>query len=551
MDTKSRDRLIRKVWEHAGVNGHTWMPHIAHIGVKGKEKFSEGAPLEVPGGSIPELRDSVDWYWTPAVSGTDSRKKDEYPAQRVLWVDCDDGYDDSILGKLYPTYIWETSPGHKQAIWLMSESIPPSEFNKDGLMGVITQVIGADKSGVDIGQLLRVPETYHHKRDAFQGRILRKSKATHTRGAILNRVAKVLGFPASLASELGADDPYGDRSKQMWKFERTAAELGVPEDLTFKLLNACKWNKWKDSPESLREDIAGAYAAQPSPATQDSSSVSHGDPADAEEEITPLSMQTVEQYGRVIRNPMKWVVPNMIPEGGCGFLVAAPKVGKTRVAIEVALGLATATSPLGVPTRKRIPVGVFSLEDGEYLYSKRLSDSMNKSPKRRGFHWDGYVTEDLEWMPGKPMPLLSSFIEMDLTDETTLERLRMTVIEKGLKLIILDTFSMAIGGANVNDQSEMYSILTYLKKNIAQPLGCSVMFIHHTRKRVFEKGETIQEKILGATALHGWADFILSLAPPEEDLPELLRLGVQTKMGMDQHYLSRGLKIIRKPEEDS
>ncbi|AVJ51021.1 DNA recombinase [Microbacterium phage Pikmin] len=550
MDTESITRLIRKVWRHSGVKGSAWVPHIAHIGIKDKERFREGAAISVAKPSLPELRPDVDWYWTPAVSSTDSRKKDAYPAQRVLWVDCDDGYDDEVLTKLRPTYIWETSPGHKQAIWLMSEPILPEEFDKDGLMGMLTQAVGADKSGVDIGQLLRVPGTWHHKREPFQGRILRKTNMVYSRGEVLTRVARALGFPASVSSELGADDPYGDRSKQMWKFERTAAELGIPEDLTFKMLKACAWNKWKDNPESLRADIASAYSAQPSPVAEPPAPVSAEETLDEDEELLPWDMQFAEEYARVIRNPMKWVVPGMVPEGACGFLVAAPKVGKSRIALEMMLGLATATKPLGVDVRKPVPVGFFSLEDGQYLYSKRLSDFIKGDRRRIKYHWEGYIDKDLTWNPGKPMPLLTSFNEMDLTDEATLERLRLTVIRYGLKMIVIDTFSMAIGGANVNDQSEMYKILTYLKKRIAQPLGCAVMFIHHTRKRVFEKGETVQEKILGATALHGWADFTLSLASPEEDFPDFLRLGVQTKMGTDQHYLNKDLKIIKKPVEE-
>ena len=72
------------------------------------------------------------------------------------------------------------------------------------------------------------------------------------------------------------------------------------------------------------------------------------------------------------------------------------------------------------------------------------------------------------------------------------------------------------------------------------------MFIHHTRKRVFDKGESIQERVLGSTALHAWADFVLSLVPQEEG-SSLIRLGVQTKMGTDSHLLDDELKIIRKP----
>ena len=83
-------------------------------------------------------------------------------------------------------------------------------------------------------------------------------------------------------------------------------------------------------------------------------------------------------------------------------------------------------------------------------------------------------------------------------------------------------WDMAIGKSDVSNSKDMYSILKDLKI-IAKETGCAVMFIHHTRKRVFERGESIQELVLGSTALHAWSDFIMNLAAPAED-SDLLRI---------------------------
>lgn len=545
MDKESL-KLLSTVWKHSQVAGNVWVPHIASIGVKGKERFREGAALAVghrnKGGIVPHFKEEVDWYWTPAVSSSDSRKAKEYPAQRVLWVDCDESYDDKLLTKLRPTFIWETSPGHKQAIWLMKEPVSPSEFHRDGLMGMLTQALGGDKSGVDIGQLLRVPGTWHHKRKPFHGKVLRNSTAVHSRGQLLTSVARGLGFKPGLASELGADDPYGDRSKVLWRFSRNAAELGLSQDLTFKLIKACKWNKWKDEPELLREDIAKAYSAQPkespTPAATETS-----DPVS--EELQPWGLATVGQFGPVLHKPINWVVPGIIPEAGCGLLVAAPKVGKTRIAIELALGIATGRKPLGISTGKPQAVGFLSLEDGDYLFSLRLNGSLNVDKGRHQYHWDGHIAPDLVWHPPQPMPLFTAFNPIDLSESDDKQRLYETILQYGLRLIVIDTLSMAIGKADVSQAKDMYSILKDIKL-IAKETGCAVLFIHHTRKRVFERGESIQEMVLGSTALHAWADFVMSLAAPEED-SDLLRLGVQTKMGNNQHHVTQDLKIIKRP----
>jgi hypothetical protein len=551
VDTESL-RLIRRVWRHSGVKGNVWMPSIRNIGVKDKERFREGPALKSTSPAIPELSDELDWYWTPAVSHGENRRvkkgqTSQYPAQRVLWADCDDSYDAKLLESLRPTFLWETSPGHMQAIWLMSDDIAASEYHKDGLMGMLTQALGADKSGVDVSQLLRVPGTWHHKGKPFKGRVIRDTKVVYTRGQILRRVAQGLGFSGALASELGAEDPYGDRSKLLWKFARRGAELGLPQDLTFKLIKATQWNKWRDDPDRLKEDIARAYDAQPADKPVEPINPIEDEEV-TEESVGAWDMSTVGDFGPVMRKPRAWVVRDIIPEGGCGLLVAAPKVGKTRIAIEIALGVSTGRKPLGVAVRKPQPVGFFSLEDGEYLFSTRLDNSLNTDQGRHKYHWDGHITPELEWQAPAPLPLLTRFDPIDLSEGDDMQRLYETIVRYGLKLVILDTLSMSIGKSNVSDQKEMNAILKKLRI-IAQTTECAIMFIHHTRKRQFEKGETVQETILGATALHAWCDFIMSLASPAED-EEHLRMGVQTKMGNHLHYINSKLKIIKKTSQE-
>lgn len=549
MDINPLD-IVHKVWQHTGVSGYVWTPRIINIGDKKNEDFKEGRPLDATAPDVPELRDSVDWYWTPGISSSASRRAKEYPAQRAVWVDCDDSYNDELLAALRPSFMWETSPGHKQAVWLLRDKMPRSEFNKDGFIGMLTQALGADKSGVDVGQLLRVPGTMHHKRKPFRGRVLRTPGTVYTRGQLLSRVAKGLGFSPALASELGADDPYGDRSKLLWKFSRNAAELGLPQDLAFKLIKATKWNKWSDDPDRLKEDIGRAYEHQPERPGKEVEQKQAQDQLDHHEddaEVDPWGMDTVDTFGKVLRKPISWVVPNIIPEAGCGLLVAAPKVGKTRIAIEIALGLATGRKPLGIGIQGQTSVGFFSLEDGEYLFSSRLNGSLNRDQGRHRFHWDGHIKPDLSWHPPAAMELRTHFSPIDLSDDIDKQRLYNTIVKYDMKLVIIDTLSMAIGKANVSDQKDMYAILKDIKI-IAKATGCAIMFIHHTRKRVFEKGESIQESILGATALHAWSDFIMSLASPEED-SDLLRLGVQTKMGSDRHFISQDLKIIKHYQE--
>lgn len=542
MDPKS-SKLIRRIWRHSEIDGKVWTPHISSIATK-SARFHENSPLSSLNPDLPELRSNVDWYFTPAVSTGGDRKKDSYGAQKVLWADCDDGYDVVALKKLSPSFMWETSPGHCQAVWLMDEYISPDEFSSSGLMGLLVDVLNADKSGVDVGQLLRIPGTNHHKKGTHRGRILSSSGHTVSRGGLLRQIARLLGFSPQVAAEIGAEDPWGDRSKQLWKIERSAVELGISKELATKLITACSWNKWAGNPAALSSELDKAYSLGSSTYTAaavDSAPQEDAEDSSVELSIVPWGMAYVQEFGNVLQRPVSWVLPGIIPTSGCGLLVSAPKVGKTRVAIEMMLGCATGISPLGISIPAKVPVGFFSLEDGEYLLSMRMNNSLNTDEGRQQYHWSGHITKDYTWLPSKPMPLLTSFEQIDLSDGIDKQRLLLTIQEYDLKLVIIDTLSMAIGKSDVSNSKDMYSILKDIK-TIAKATECAILFIHHTRKRVFNNGETIQEKVLGSTALHAWSDFIISLDRDEES--GLLQLFIQTKMGNSSFMLSEDLKKI-------
>lgn len=533
------------------------MPHIYKIGHKTDHRFREGTVIDARNPVFPEMRDSVDWYWTPAVSSSKSRKAKAYPAQRAVWVDCDESYNNKLLESLNPSYLWETSPGHKQAVWLMKESMDASEFHRDGFIGMLTHALGGDKSGVDIGQLLRVPGTMHHKATPYAGRILRNVGTVHTRGQLLSSVARGLGFSRALASELGADEPYGDRSKVLWRFARNASELGVSQELTFKLIKATKWNKWREEPDLLKEDIARAYEQQSRKPVKQPVTTQSEDLED-NESIEAWELATVDIFGPISRTPLSWVLTNIIPEAGCGLLVSAPKVGKTRMAIEIALGLASGLEPMGIKAKEPVPVGFFSLEDGEYLFAKRLADGMTVEHKRDQYHWDGHMKMSKEMSknivrlhPPKPLQLFTAFSPIDLSEEIDKQRLLETITKYELKLVIIDTLSMCIGKSDVSNSKDMYHILKDIKR-IAKSTKCAILFIHHTRKRVFEKGETIQEMILGSTALHAWSDFIMTLIPPadKDDNTPFVKMSVQTKMGNETYDITHELRIVPKPKPE-
>src|SRR5215204_1410034 len=89
------------------------------------------------------------------------RVKENASEVRSLWGDLDGAPIPN--GPLEPTAVVESSPGHYHAYWRLDESVQPETAEQ--LNRRIAEEIGADPSGFDLTQLLRVPGTTNHKRE--------------------------------------------------------------------------------------------------------------------------------------------------------------------------------------------------------------------------------------------------------------------------------------------------------------------------------------------------------------------------------------------------
>jgi len=91
---------------------------------------------------------------------TDKRRIKENAAPVLaLWVDGDGAKVPPHLPQ--PTAVIESSPGRDHFYWRLARPIPPEEAEL--LNKRLTYATGADKSGWDLGQLLRVPGTRNFK----------------------------------------------------------------------------------------------------------------------------------------------------------------------------------------------------------------------------------------------------------------------------------------------------------------------------------------------------------------------------------------------------
>ena len=507
--------IVNKIWQHCLKHGTGHIGYQPTINFNQGKHFSQGQPVQAVQGPAPPA-DGVDNYFTPALS-TGGRKRGSYRGAPLLWVDCDGDTPLEQLASLHPSYVWETSPRHYHAVWLLDKPLPNVDFTATGLNGVLAKVLHADPSGCDPGQLLRTPGTTNFKRDGYDIALLQATQHVHRIPDLAARIARLAGVPVEDARALARHTPDGrDRSAFIFRVVKTLQSRHLTPPETTSLLQHTCWNKWKTR-EKLLEDVqrvysyntatpavAGGGAAPPEAYVKPALTVA--EPATPE----PLKREFLSllELGEIAASPRRWLVPGLIECGKCGIIAAPPKVGKTRFAMELALGMATGDTAAGYQLPGQIRTAFYSLEDGKDLFARRIYSFIEDAHKKA----NPYGTiEDLNrytatWVEGMgDIPFFPTFEPLDLTEPADIAGLERDIQENKFEFVVIDTLSMAIGAKDVNNSSDMYSVLKVLKR-LAQKHDCTIMVIHHTRKPATLKKESVQSRILGSTAIHAWAD---------------------------------------------
>lgn len=511
----SNNNIVAEIWQHCLQYGTGHIGYQPTINFSRGKQFSQGQPVQATQGPNPPV-DGVDNYFTPALS-ISGRKREHYRGAPLLWVDCDGDTPLEDLTSLHPSYVWETSPNHYHAVWLLDKPLPNEDFTATGLNGVLAKVLHADPSGCDPGQLLRTPGTINFKRDGYDIALLQASKHIHRVPDLAARIARLAGVPVEDAQALMRSTPDGrDRSAFLFRMVKTLQSKYLTPPETASLLQHTCWNKWK-SREKLLEDVQRVYSyhtdttpvasegVQPPEAYVKPAATVADPPAPEPPQREFLSLL---ELGEIASSPRRWLVPGLIERGKCGIIAAPPKVGKTRFAMELALGMAAGDTAAGYQLPGQIRTAFYSLEDGKDLFSRRVFSFIEDAHKRA----NPYGTiEDLHkftatWVEGmNDVPFHPTFQPLDLTDPTDIVGLERDIQDNKFEFVVIDTLSMAIGAKDVNNSSDMYSVLKVLKR-LAQKHDCTIVVIHHTRKPATLKKETVQSRILGSTAIHAWAD---------------------------------------------
>jgi hypothetical protein len=170
----------------------------------------------------------------------------------------------------------------------------------------------------------------------------------------------------------------------------------------------------------------------------------------------------------------EWIWEGILISGGSSLIVAKPKVGKTTLALQLAVAVSRGDSFLGRKTRQATVV---------YLALEEHRDEVQKNLSKLG------VTNE---------PLL---IHFGPAPAQAMQEVEPLIRETGAKLLVIDILQKFCRVKDLNDYSQVTRTLEPLMA-AGRNLDCQISLTHHAGKADREDGDDI----LGSTGLLGGVD---------------------------------------------
>jgi hypothetical protein len=585
-------RILTKIWgqDREGFVFLPWIPGRCTTREERKKNFHEGRayvwPEDKPG-ILAHLNQhgNDDVYFAPCLFG-DKRRIEQYAEpERTLWADLDAADPEQIDQQYRPTIAWESSPGRYQAIWLLSKprvgaSWAGNENHK------LTLFLGADPSGWDTTQLLRVPGRPNHKPDhrtngsqSVAGRFMWDNGPRYTpddfddlpavvgagedapdlldddllsgidRHEVWGRVR--LKVSAKVREYMGvrklSDAVGADRSEILWQIERDLADAGCTLAEIVAVVKKSVWNKYAGRNDEIKRLKAEAAKAIGTGKKEKADHAEAGD-GDALEEVEETPKPQMRWLSDAMATRMRrpqWLIRNVWSKGGCGFISGDPKSYKSYLALDMAVAVSTGTPFLNDPRFSIVggpqPVLYVQEEDGEIIVRDRLEQVVEgKSP---GQHWHGTMERaddgQLFWLPptsGIPMGfhIRSGFTASDPGWQAWFAEM---MGDYHAAIGVIDTLGTTAGAVDTDRAPELMAKILRPLRYVSEASGAAIAVVHHNKKG--SSGERGGSRMLGSVALHAWVDDALYVHSRERGHGGVSKIRVEreSKSSTDERWI--------------
>ena len=267
--------------------------------------------------------------------------------------------------------------------------------------------------------------------------------------------------------------------------------LGLSVDAAFELLKG-EWNErcvppWQEEELHLKVINASKYAQN------DQGVWAVSSPASVFAGALPAAGKPGEGRFKILKpadfadwRPRPWLIPEMIQAGTQAMLYGPPGSGKSAVALDIALTLASGIAAYGRPVAPPVPVLYVAGEGGHNIGCARYPAWMITHPQE--------TVPLFRLLPAMPW----------VSDGSMVEDFIAAVLACDVKpqLIVMDTLARAMVGLDENSARDA-SLLVTAMETIQKATGAAILTIHHTGKDV-SRGER------GSSAFRGAYDTSLS-----------------------------------------
>jgi RecA-family ATPase len=454
------------------------------------------------------LGSQLDCYFCPVMFKYPHRTKDNsVDYLNVLWADLDSVDPRNVSIK--PTIAWCSSKDRYQGIWLLNGKLFKNEI--ENLNKLLTYAIGADKSGWDLTQLLRVPGSYNFKYGEPQ-----KCTLLWEDGQIYDvewiksvlvdasDIAGILDTKKSIDSLItgwklpkralellyATYAPVGERSDRLWELEKLLLEAGMPVKLVVDIVKNTVWNKFADRRDGdkqlLNETLKAEAELKLSKITTEI--------VELTESTNKFQVLTFDELIEKNTTSPEFLVEGFVQKVSVGVLAGEPKTMKSTMMLDMAVSVASGKPFLGVYRTQQVPVLYIQEENSESDIKHRFM--------RIAYHRQVIIDTPLGIEP-LPIPLyIMNNTGLNLQETVDKEYLEEQIVNNKIGLLILDPWYMMCGDIDENSAKDVSPILKYLT-SLRNKYNCTIMLVHHFKKAESSRGG---QRMRGSSVFHAWAE---------------------------------------------
>lgn len=437
-------------------------------------------------------------YFGPALYKTPTRAvKENVLGSWVLWTEFDGNTPPKgIMGDSIPNPSYRIKSSgelHQHHYWKLENfetDIDKLEnFNKS-----IAYTLKADTSGWDSTQILRPPSTKNHKRNKIV-HILSRSSSTYgykyfshleTPKQLVKQEIEITEIPDAVdviaKYQWDSDDfaffrkesiPEGSRSSALTRLAHICAELQMNDEDAFAILSHAdnRWGKFVGRKDRVQRLLGLLNYAR------------HKHPLDPEVVITDFPVYNWQELID-LEIHIDWLIEGILQRQGLMVLSGAPGAGKTQIALQLLIHMATGRPflrwNLGPPRK----VCFFSMEMGpaELKYIQQQMDEVLTDDERN------LLKHNFMFIP------LGHGIMFDSTADR--KRIEKMLTEQKPECTVFDSLSVTTMD-ELSDEKTAKRVMDYASVLRLQ-FDCSIIFIHHNRK-----GQVNNKKPVGLADVYG------------------------------------------------